>query len=67
MKELSLSIIAVILLALGIGLAFHWLYPRVELGAELLGLFVFVAIAIKLVFSKLWSLTQKKPAAKDGK
>ena len=27
MKDLSLSVAGVLVLALGIGLAFHWLYP----------------------------------------
>lgn len=59
MKGLTLSVVAVVALALGIGLAFHWIYPRVDVTPELAGLFVFVAVAIKLAFSKLWSLREK--------
>lgn len=67
MKDLTLSVIGVLALALVIGLAFHWLYPHVDLSSELAGLFVFMALALKLVLSKLWSLTRRpraSPAAK---
>jgi hypothetical protein len=62
MKDLTLSVVVVVALALGIGLGFHWLYPRVDLTNELAGLFVFVAVVLKLVFSKLWSLRQRSRA-----
>lgn len=66
MKDLTLSIAATLALALGIGLAFHWLYPLVNLSSELAGLFVFVAVLLKLVFSKLWSLLHKPRAPADA-
>lgn len=59
MKELTLNIVAVLSLALVLGLAFRLLYPRVEITAELAGLIVFVALVLKLVFSKLWSMKKK--------
>jgi hypothetical protein len=62
MKDLTLSVVGVLVLALGISLAFHWIYPRVNLTSELFGLFVFVAVALKLGLSKLWSLRQKARA-----
>jgi hypothetical protein len=65
MKDLTLSIIGVLAIALVISLGFHWLYPRVALTGELLGLFVFVALILKLAISKLWSL-RKKPDAQAG-
>jgi hypothetical protein len=68
MKDLTLSVVGVLTLALGFGLVFHWLYPLVELSSELAGLFVFVAVVLKLVFSKLWSLRHKPRAdAEAGK
>ena len=63
MKDLSLSVVAGLLLALGIGLAFQWLYPQVAVTSELAGLFAFVAVVLKLVLSKLWSLRSKPPVA----
>ena len=68
MKDLTLSIAATLALALalGIGLAFHWLYPLVNLSSELAGLFVFVAVLLKLVFSKLCALLQKPRAPADA-
>ena len=65
MKDVTLTVVAVLLLALAITLTFHWVYPRVTLSGELIGLFVFVAFVLKLVFSKLWSM-RKKPGAKTG-
>lgn len=59
MKDLTLSIVGVLTLALCIGLAFHWLYPRVELTNELAGLFVFLAVVLKLIVTKLWSLRRQ--------
>ena len=61
MKDLTLTAVVVVALALGMGLAFHWLYPRVDVTGELAGLFIFVALALKLAFSKLW------PGRKPGR
>jgi len=66
MKDLTLSIVGVVALALGIGLAFHYLYPLVELTSDLAALFVFVAMALKLVLSKLWSLLHRPRAPVDA-
>jgi NhaP-type Na+/H+ or K+/H+ antiporter len=66
MKDLTLSVVGVLTLALGIGLVFHWLYPLVELSSELAGLFVFVAVVLKLVLSRLWSLRHKARARADA-
>lgn len=66
MKDLTLSVVGVLALALGIGLAFHWLYPLVTMTSELAGLFVFVAVVLKLVLSKLWSLRQKPRPPADA-
>ena len=65
MKDVTLTVVAVLLLALAITLTFHWVYPRVALSAELIGLFVFVAFVLKLVSSKLWSM-RKKPGTKTS-
>lgn len=59
MKDLTLSVVGVLVLALGIGLAFHWLYPRVEPTSELAGLFVFVAVVLRLLLVKAWALGHK--------
>ncbi len=67
MKDLTLSVVGVLAIALGIGLGFHWLYPRVEPTTELAGLFVLVALVLKLVVSKAWSLRRKQPAPTDVK
>lgn len=67
MKDLAVSAVVVLALALVIGLAFRWLYPLVALTSELAGLFVFVALLLKFVFSKLWSLRNKpRPPADAG-
>lgn len=63
MKDLTLTIVAVLMLALVITLGFHWVYPRVELTGELIGLFVFVALVLKLIFSALWSKRRKPGGA----
>lgn len=64
---MTLSAVVVLAIALVIGLAFHWLYPLVNMTAELAGLFVFVALVLKLVFAKLWSLRNKsRPPADAG-
>ncbi len=61
MKDLSLSIVGVLLIALALALAFHWLYPLVDIGANLAGLFVFVAVVLKLALAWLWRATHKPP------
>jgi hypothetical protein len=67
MKDMTLSAVAVLVLALGIGLLFHWVYPRVVISTELAGLFVFMAVALKLAWSRLVALRQKpKPPADPG-
>jgi hypothetical protein len=66
MKELTLSVVVILAIALGFGLAFHWIYPRVDLTPELAGLFVFVAVALKLAVSKLWS-RRRKPGLETDK
>lgn len=65
MKDLTLSFAGVLALALGIGLVFHWVYPLVDPSGELAGLFVLVALLLKLVFSKLWSLLNKPRTPAD--
>jgi len=66
MKDLGLSVAGVLVLALAICLAFHWLYPLVDVGANLAGLFVFVAVVLKLAVGKLWTLLHKPRAAAGG-
>jgi hypothetical protein len=66
MKDMTLSLVGVLAIALVIGLAFRWVYPGVELTGELAGLFVFVALVLKLVLSKLWSLWRKPRAPADA-
>lgn len=64
MKDLTLSVAAVVAIALALGLAFHWLYPLVDVGADLAGLFVFVAVVLKLAFGWFWTLLHRpRPAA----
>lgn len=63
MKDLTLSVVAVLLIALALALAFHWLYPLVDVGANLAGLLVFVAVVLKLAFSWLWKAVHKSPPA----
>lgn len=62
MKDLSLSVFGVLALALALGLLFRWLYPQVELTAELAALFAFVAVLLRLLLGKLMSLRHKPPA-----
>ncbi len=66
MKDMSLSIAAVIGIALVLGLAFHRAYPRVEPSAELAGLFVFVAAVLRLVVARLWAWWRQR-AAQPGR
>jgi hypothetical protein len=61
MKDMSLAVLAVVALALAIGLVFFQIYPRVEPSAELAGLFVFLALVLRWVFTRLWSLRRKRP------
>lgn len=65
MKDLTLSVVGVLVLALSMGLAFHWFYPRVNLTSELAGLFVFVAVVLKLGLSRLWSLRRRSRRPAD--
>lgn len=73
-KDWSLSALAVLSLALLIGLAFRWLYPHVTLTPELAGLFVFIALGLKLLVSRLWAAVRRPatppppaPASSEGK
>jgi hypothetical protein len=66
MKDMALSAVGVLAIALVAGLAFHWLYPLVNLTSELAGLFVFVALALKLVVAKLWSLRSRPRTPADA-
>ena len=63
MKDMTLSVVSVLVLALLLGLAFHSIYPRVNLTGELYSFFIFVAVVLKLSISKLWSLRHKPRAA----
>jgi hypothetical protein len=62
---LTVTVVIVLGLALGIGLVFHWLYPRVTLTGELYGLFVFVALVLRLGLSKL--AARQKPRTSAGR
>ena len=65
MKDWTLSTAAVVLLAVAIGLGFYWIYPTVEPSAELAALFAFVALVLRLVAGKLFSLLRRpREAAK---
>ena len=66
MKDLTLSVVGVLLIALSLALAFHWLYPLVDVGANLAGLFVFVALVIKLAFGWIWKATHKPIPTSTG-
>ncbi|MGA0609245.1 hypothetical protein [Caldimonas sp. KR1-144] len=67
MKDLTLSVVGVLVLALALGLAFRWLYPLVDMSSELAALFVFVAIVLRLLLARLWALRRKPPAPGDVK
>ena len=63
-KDFSLSVAGVLALALAMALAFQWTYPDVDIGTNLAGLFVFVALVLKLTIGKLWAVTHKpRPVA----
>lgn len=67
LKELTLAtVVGVLALALLIGLVFRWVYPLVELTAELAGLFVLVALALKLLLGRLWSLLHRPRPPADA-
>lgn len=66
MKDLTLTALIVVALALAMGLVFHWLYPRVEITGQLAGLFIFVALGLKLAFSKLRP-PRRKPGMEPNK
>lgn len=66
MKDLTLSALAVIALALAVGLGFYAMYPRVEPSGELTGLFVFVAVVLRLLLARAWAWWRgrgKRPVA----
>ncbi|MDO9094108.1 MAG: hypothetical protein Q7U99_15895 [Rubrivivax sp.] len=66
LKDLSLSVVvSVLLLALGIGLVFHWVYPRVEPSNELAGLFFLVAVVLRLTLARLLAWRRKAPPAAE--
>jgi hypothetical protein len=62
MKDLTASAAAVFLLALLIGVVFHWVYPTVEPSAELAGLFGFVALVLRLLAVKIAGLLRRPRA-----
>jgi hypothetical protein len=66
MKDLSLSVAAVIGLALLLGLGFHAAYPRVEPSPELAGLFVFVATLLRWALARAWQWWRQRKAAPPG-
>ena len=66
MKDLTLSVIGVLVIALGLGLAFRWLYPLVDIGANLAGLLVFAAVVTKLALGKAWAALHKPKPAPNG-
>ena len=67
MKDLTLSFVSVVAIALALGLVFHWVYPLVDLTGELAGLFVFVALVLRLAGAKLWALRQRPQPAAETK
>lgn len=67
MKEWTLSALAVALMALLIGLLFHWVYPSVEPSTELAGLFGFLALLLRVAGGRLASLWRRPPAAEEPK
>jgi len=58
-KDLTLSVAVVLALALGLALAFFAVYPRVEPSTELSGLFVFVAVVLRLLGTRAWALWRR--------
>lgn len=64
-KDLTLSVAAVVALALGLGFVFRWVYPNVDLTAELGGLFLLVALVLRLVATRLRALLTRSPAPHD--
>lgn len=58
-KDLTLSLAGVVALALLFGLAFGRLYPHVELSAELGGLFLLVALVLRLIGGWLLGLVRR--------
>lgn len=64
-KDLTLSIIAVVVLALGFGFVFSWLYPNVDLTAELGGLFLLMALLLRFVGARLRALFVRAPVLRD--
>lgn len=67
MKDLTLAtVVGVLAGALVLGLLFRWLYPLVDLSAELAALFVLVAVVLKLLLSRLWALLHKPHPPADA-
>lgn len=64
-KDLTFSLAGVVAIALLIGLVFGWLYPQVALSAELGGLFLLVALVLRLVGGWLLGLA-RRGAAQPG-
>jgi nitrate/nitrite transporter NarK len=62
-KDWTLSAAAAALLALAIGLLFHWVYPTVEPSAELAGLFCFVGLLLRLLGGKLAAVLRRSRVA----
>ncbi len=66
LKDLTLTTLAgVLALAIALGLVFRWLYPLVEMTAELAGLFLLVAVALQRLLGTLWRLLHKPRRAAD--
>lgn len=64
-KDLTLSVAAVVALALGLGFVFRWVYPNVDLTAELGGVFLLVALVLRLVVTRLRALFTRSPPPHD--
>jgi hypothetical protein len=66
MKDFTLSVAGVLVLALILGLVFNRVYPLVDIDARLAGLFVFIAAIVKLGLGKLWTLLHKPRPVPTG-
>jgi hypothetical protein len=66
-KEWTISAAVIALLALAIGLLFHWIYPTVELTMELAGLFGFIALFLRLIAGRLaaWVRRPRTPTGPE--
>lgn len=63
MKDLTISAVTVMLLALAIGVMFHWVYAEVAPSAELAGLFGLVALVLRVLVARLWAAIWPRPAS----